>query len=522
MLKNGKISVICLLIVVAFCTLLVTEGRPKGKKSKRKSGSESTSSQSSSEDLSRFISRKRRPKAGKSKRRSGSRESRSSESSSEDSSRDVSTVSDCPTAPTTPPKKAPWDRRPPTFELKPQDKDALRRGCKKKRGGCKSQSQGNRNRRNEIKNFYKQTRKGRGKGNQKGKNRNRQEETATVESTTTVEEDEGAEALAESYLGKVQNAKLDLLKTQGLDSEIEPNDDGLWQGDIMLTDAQLDRMLANQNQGNDTTSGARKKRYALFLETKPAEKWDKLPIKFTFDPTFDSGQKETIRSALKDIEFKTCIKFAEVSDEPENEQHIMFRKITGPSFCGFSNLGRTGSQNLVWINFGCATVHGTATHEVLHALGIDHHQTRYDRDDHLQINWDTIDPQSLDLFAQNNVSDYTSYGVPYDYFSVMHYNAYVRTTDINKPSMTPKKKPDFYLSVLGQRVAMSDKDAELVRKMYCSPDCEDSNVFCGWWATDGYCENEAYIASMARTCKKSCGMCPGGNEISTSPDTRPS
>ncbi len=68
---------------------------------------------------------------------------------------------------------------------------------------------------------------------------------------------------------------------------------------------------------------------------------------------------------------------------------------------------------------------GTATHETLHALGVDHQQTRYDRDEHVKINWDAIDGQSFDLFTQNDASKFTSYGVKYDYYSIMHYNAFV-------------------------------------------------------------------------------------------------
>ena len=93
-------------------------------------------------------------------------------------------------------------------------------------------------------------------------------------------------------------------------------------------------------------------------------------------------------------------------------------------------------------------IHGTIIHETLHALGVDHQHTRYDRNSHLQIHYENIDPQLLDNFAAGDTNALSSYGVKYDYYSafalgvawsvilhnmwalfiagVMHYSAYVR------------------------------------------------------------------------------------------------
>lgn len=62
-------------------------------------------------------------------------------------------------------------------------------------------------------------------------------------------------------------------------------------------------------------------------------------------------------------------------------------------------------------------------------------------------------------------------------FSVMHYAFNSAAVDITKPTLTPKVKPDFFMKVLGQREGISDRDAELLRKMYCMPgmlsDCSE-------------------------------------------------
>jgi hypothetical protein len=109
-------------------------------------------------------------------------------------------------------------------------------------------------------------------------------------------------------------------------------------------------------------------------------------------------------------------------------------------------VGRTGQESTIWLNFDGACgqkMNGTVIHETMHSLGVDHHHIRYDRNAfvgartvyvclHLQIqvNHDKIDPQAYDIFAHGNTKAYTSYGVPYDLYSIMHYNAYVSCADV--------------------------------------------------------------------------------------------
>lgn len=100
--------------------------------------------------------------------------------------------------------------------------------------------------------------------------------------------------------------------------------------------------------------------------------------------------------------------------------------------------------------------------------------------------------------------------------------------------MIPKYFPDVLTKIIGQRVGMSDRDAEKLRKMYCEPgmktspvtsfvavtsrdfvfsDCTDYHVWCGYWATENYCLDGRYYSYMKSTCMKSCGFCPGGANV---------
>ena len=51
----------------------------------------------------------------------------------------------------------------------------------------------------------------------------------------------------------------------------------------------------------------------------------------------------------------------------------------------YSNIGRIGERQRISIGWGCETK-GTVIHEIFHALGRMHEQSRPDRDLHVKIN----------------------------------------------------------------------------------------------------------------------------------------
>lgn len=62
-------------------------------------------------------------------------------------------------------------------------------------------------------------------------------------------------------------------------------------------------------------------------------------------------------------------------------------------------------------------------HEIGHAIGLLHQHSRADRDDYVHINWENIPKSSQYYFKRENAS---TFGVPYDYTSLMQYNMWVR------------------------------------------------------------------------------------------------
>ncbi len=81
----------------------------------------------------------------------------------------------------------------------------------------------------------------------------------------------------------------------------------------------------------------------------------------------------------------------------------------------------------------------TIVHELLHALGFMHEQNRPDRDDHVNIIFENIDPDNLRQFEKVPSESYSVHDTPYDYDSVMHYDGKAFSKN-DGDTIVPKKE----------------------------------------------------------------------------------
>ena len=68
---------------------------------------------------------------------------------------------------------------------------------------------------------------------------------------------------------------------------------------------------------------------------------------------------------------------------------------------------------LYYSGYGCVSI-GTVVHEMLHAAGFWHEQSRPDRDQHVSILWENISPGREDNFARYSRAEVSTLSLPYD------------------------------------------------------------------------------------------------------------
>ena len=107
----------------------------------------------------------------------------------------------------------------------------------------------------------------------------------------------------------------------------------------------------------------------------------------------------------------------------------------------WSYMGRSTSNSYNQINLqtpGCTST-GTIVHEMMHCAGFHHEQVRPDRDQYISINRSALLAQyQTDSFFNTNFGIFSqglTYGIEYDYGSVMQYSKWGGARSYNYPVM---------------------------------------------------------------------------------------
>ncbi|KAK7507207.1 hypothetical protein BaRGS_00001142 [Batillaria attramentaria] len=276
---------------------------------------------------------------------------------------------------------------------------------------------------------------------------------------------------------------------------------------------------------NESTIGMPGKRQAI-KQGAGGQRWTNQAVPYEIDTNVFKGKdKEVLDKAMGDWMKFTCASY--VGMQNNKKQDVLLAK-------------------------GCR-YKGTVIHELGHALGLHHEQTRPDRDQFVKIHTENI-PDHLEYnFKKYSWSVIQDVGVPYDYSSIMHYGSTYFAED--KSKYTIETLDETAQDVIGNRKGLSFRDIKTVNLMYnCRPSscrlrdsdcvgegfvskdctcwcpsnagadqdpyvisCVDLNHKCPQWATRGECYKSAFVKTL---CEKSCRAC-GGDDGSHS-DSYPS
>ncbi|XP_076590193.1 low choriolytic enzyme-like isoform X1 [Chaetodon auriga] len=175
-------------------------------------------------------------------------------------------------------------------------------------------------------------------------------------------------------------------------------------------------------------------------------------VPYRISSQYSQRERNTIIQGLRSFAASTCIRFT-----PLNGQ-IDFVDIQSRSGC-YSFVGRRGRGQTVSLSRQGCVFQQVIQHELLHALGFNHEQTRSDRDQHVRILFENIIPGMQGNFRKIRTRNL---GTPYDYNSVMHYGRYAFSRN-RQPTIVPIPNSNV---AIGRASQMSPTDILRVNRLY--------------------------------------------------------
>ena len=183
-----------------------------------------------------------------------------------------------------------------------------------------------------------------------------------------------------------------------------------------------------------------------------------------------------IAGAILEVEQNTCLQFRQ---QTVQTSYVEFTS-TSEDVCYSSYVGKNpNKKQYIMLGPRCYS-YQIVLHEIGHAIGLWHEQSRPDRDDYIQVAFTNVDyPYNYYQFLKRSYNEAQSEGIVYDYASIMHYplNAFSYDTQnintiriINDEEYVRQGRPH-----IGYNGHLSDKDIQQIRLLYecdCRPNCQ--------------------------------------------------
>lgn len=232
----------------------------------------------------------------------------------------------------------------------------------------------------------------------------------------------------------------------------------LFEGDLKLKREVIERAYGDGNGHALSTNGGERRA----VQADDSGKWPNGVVYYRYHSDTTASERSVMRDAMDRWEDVTCLRFVYRSSQTD---YILWR--TDDDGCYSDSIGRDGGQQTINLGSGCLTV-GIAVHEIGHAIGFWHEQSRSDRDAFVNILLNNVQDSKKHNFAKRAAEELDHQGEGYDYGSIMHYGPTafsknnLATIQVNNAAAYAAQGSP----TLGQRTALSGSDIRQANRRY--------------------------------------------------------